>query len=61
MFIGQVSSIVGVYVVYGLSSLVHPFNCLYKPLIEETQKTQREREIYTEKRRRDRYIYTHRR
>jgi hypothetical protein len=57
MFIGQGSSIVGVYVVYGLSSLVHPFNCLYKPLIEETQKTHKEREIYTEKKEID--IYTH--
>jgi hypothetical protein len=35
MFIGQGSSIVGVCVVYSLSSLVHPFNYLYKPLIEE--------------------------
>jgi hypothetical protein len=59
MFIGQGSSIVGVYVVYGLSSLVHPFNCLYKPLIEETQKTQREREIYIQKKEEEIDIYTH--
>jgi hypothetical protein len=43
MFIGQGSSIVGVGVVYDLSSLVHPFNCLYKPLIEERKG---ERKIY---------------
>jgi hypothetical protein len=38
MFIGQGSSIVGVCVVYGLNSLVHPFYCLYKPLIGEINK-----------------------
>jgi hypothetical protein len=43
MFIGQGSSVVGVCVVYGLSSLVHPFNCLYKPLIEEKKERQEER------------------
>jgi Na+-transporting methylmalonyl-CoA/oxaloacetate decarboxylase gamma subunit len=42
MFIGQGSSVVGVCVVYGLSSLVHPFNCLYKPLIEEKKKERQE-------------------
>jgi hypothetical protein len=41
MFIGQGSSVVGVCVVYGLSSLVHPFNCLYKPLIEEKKRETR--------------------
>jgi hypothetical protein len=50
MFIGQGSSIIGVCVVYGLSPLMHPFNCLYKPLIEETQDTQKDRERYTKKR-----------
>jgi hypothetical protein len=43
MFIGQGSSIVGVYVVYGLSSVVHPFNCLYKPLIDEEREGNKKR------------------
>jgi hypothetical protein len=38
MFIGQCSSIIGVCVVYGLSSLVHPFYCLYKPLIDKKKR-----------------------
>jgi hypothetical protein len=42
MFMGQGSSIVGVCVVYGISSLVHPFNCLYKPLIHEEQRDRRQ-------------------
>jgi hypothetical protein len=43
MFIGQCSSIIGVCVVYGLSSLVHPFYCLYKPLIDEKERIYIER------------------
>jgi hypothetical protein len=44
MFIGQGGSIVGVYVVYVINSLVHPSNCLYKPLNQEEQKRDRRRE-----------------
>jgi hypothetical protein len=43
MFIGQGSSIIGVCVVYGLSSLVHPFYCLYKPLAGEMEKKKEEK------------------
>jgi hypothetical protein len=54
MFIGHGSSIVGVCVVYGLNYFVHPFYCLYKPLIDEKdgdiqkKKTDKE-EIYRKK------------
>jgi hypothetical protein len=53
MFIGQGSSIVGVCVVYGLSPLVHHFNCLYKPLIHGRKKKREasKRDTYIEKER----------
>jgi hypothetical protein len=53
MFIGQSSSVVGVCVVYGLSSLVHPLLANKNPLIHEEKghihthrkRVEREREI----------------
>jgi hypothetical protein len=57
MFIGQCSSIIGVCVVYGLSSLVHPFYCLYKPLIDKKKEEENNTSIQKERREHSRDIH----
>jgi hypothetical protein len=56
MFIGQGSSIIGVCVVYCLNSLVHPFYCLYKPLIDK-KKEENNTSIQKERREHSRDIH----